>query len=99
MTYARIRVSAATAIAAMLLYGLAGHATHEMSTDDGMAGAVASLCLLLVTVLGCAARPRSGAHLELRPAVGLRACNRKPARPSIDRRARASPSTLQRFLN
>ncbi len=99
MTLGRIRVSAAAAIAAMLLYGLAGHATHELSTDDGMAGAVAGLCLLLVTVLGCAAIPRSGADRELRPAVGLPAPNRNPAHPSIDRRARASPSTLQRFLN
>jgi len=99
MTLGRIRVSAAAAIAAMLVYGLAGHAAHEMSTDDGMAGAVAGLCLLLVTVLGCAATPRSGVDRELRPAVGLRASSRKPGRPSIDRRARASPSTLQRFLN
>jgi len=99
MTLGRIRVSATAAIAAMLLYGLAGHATHEMSTDDGMAGAVAGLCLLLVTVLGCAGTPRSGQDRELRPAVGLWVSNPRPAPPSIDRRARASPSTLQRFLN
>ena len=98
MTLSQIRLSAVTAIAAMLLYGLAGHATHEMSTDDGMAGAVAGLCLLLVTVLGCVAIPRFGADREFRR-VGLRASNPRPAPPSMDRRARASPSTLQRFLN
>ena len=67
MTVARTRsLLAATAVAAVLSYGLAGHSLPQMSSHDGMAGAVAGLCLLLVTVLGYVAAPKPQAR---RPAV------------------------------
>lgn len=59
MNRARIRpLLAATAVAAVLAYGLSGHALPQKSGHDGMAGAATGLCLLLVTVLGLAAAPK-----------------------------------------
>jgi len=99
MTRAPIRpLLAATAASAVLSYGLFGHGLPQLSTHDDMAGA-AGLCLLLVTVLGFAPSPKpEGQH----PAVveDLAPTYVSPAsRPPLDGRARASPSTLQRFRN
>ena len=90
---------AALAAAAVLSYGLVGHGMPPMSSHEGMAGAAAGLCLLLVTVLGTVAVPKAQAH---RPAVVPEAAPSylgPPPRPPLDARARASPSTLQRFQN
>jgi hypothetical protein len=99
MLSVRIRsLLAATAVAAVLSYGFFGHA-HSPSSHNGMAGATVGLCLLLVTVLGFATRPKPAAHHlavvadAARTYVGLR------LRPPLDGRARASPRTLQRFRN
>jgi hypothetical protein len=64
-----------------------------------MAGAVAGLCLLLFTVLGCAARARIPTHDEPRRAEAVLVAPSQPVQIAVDRRARASPSTLQRFRN
>jgi hypothetical protein len=100
MTTTRVRsLLAATAVAAVLSYGLSGHALPQMSSHDGMAGAAAGLCLLLATVLGYVAAPKSQAH---RPAL-VTAAEPIYAGPEmhspLDGRARASPSALQRFRN
>ncbi len=99
MATAQIRpLLAATAVGAVLSYGLSGHSLPQMS-HDGMAGATEGLCLLLVTVLGCAVAPRPQTQ---RPAV---ASDTVPSylasspRPPLDGRTRASPSALQRFRN
>jgi hypothetical protein len=100
MTRAWIRpLLAAIAVAAILSYGLLGHGLPQLSAHDGMAGAAAGLCLLLVTVLGYAATPKPEAH---QPAVVGEPAPRyggRPPRPPLDGRARASPSALQRFRN
>ncbi len=63
MSVRRVRsLLAATAVAAVLSYGLAGHGLPQMSSHDGMAGAAAGLCLLLATALGFAAIPTPNAH-------------------------------------
>ncbi len=99
MTTAGIRsLLAATAIAAVLSYGLSGHGLPQMS-HDGMAGAGAGLCLLLAAALGCVAAPKPEAH---HPAVVTDAAPSyldPPPHPPLDGRARASPTALQRFLN
>ena len=99
MTPARMRpLLAATAVAAVLAYGLAGHGVPQMS-HDGMAGVAAGLCLLLTTALAYAATPRPRAQdcaviTDAAPTyVG------PPPRPPLDGRARASPSALQCFRN
>lgn len=90
---------AAIAVAGVLSYGLLGHGLSQVSGHDGMIGASAGLCLLLVTVLGYAATPKPEApHPAVvenlaRPYMG------PPPRPPLDARARASPSALQRFRN
>jgi hypothetical protein len=89
---------AATAVAAVLSYGLLGHG-HALSSHDPMAGATTSLCLLLATVLGFAPKPKPEAH---HPAVVSDAAQPDVAaqpRPPLDGRTRASPRTLQRFRN
>ncbi len=100
MTGTRIRsLLAATAVAAVLSYGLSGHSLPQMSGHDGMAGAAAGLCLLLVTVLGFIAAPKLQAH---RPTVVTEAAPgyvEPPPWPPLNGRARASPSALQRFRN
>jgi hypothetical protein len=100
MTAARMRpLLAATAVAAVLAYGLSGHGLSQMSSHDGMAGASVGLCLLLVTLVGYVAAPRPAAH---QPAIVRYASARdvdRPSRPLFDGRARASPSALQRFRN
>jgi hypothetical protein len=99
MTGTRTRsLLAATAVAAVLSYGLSGHSLTQMSSHDGMAGAAAGLCLLLVTVLGYIAA-KLQAH---RPTVVTEAAPayvEPPPRPPLNGRARASPSALQRFRN
>jgi hypothetical protein len=100
MTAAGIRgLLAATAVAAVLSYGLSAHGLPQMSSHDDMAGVAAGLCLLLVTVLGYVAAPNPRAR---RPAVVGDATPSyigPPSRPPLDGRARASPSALQRFRN
>ena len=90
---------AATAVAAVLSYGLAGHGLPQMSSHDGMAGAAAGLCLLLATALGIGAmsRPEPQHTPVVREAVAI-AVGSPPALP-LDERARASPVALQRFRN
>jgi len=99
MTTARIRpLLAATAAAAVLSYGLSGHGLPQMTSHDGMVGATAGLCLLLATVLVYAAMPEPETH---EPSVVMDAAPNyvdPPQRP-LDGRARASPSSLQRFRN
>jgi hypothetical protein len=100
MSARRVRsLLAATAVAAVLSYGLSAHGLPEMSSHDGMAGAAASVCLLLATALGFAALPRPGAHRTplLREAAPIAVDSPPPA--PLDGRARASPSALQRFRN
>jgi hypothetical protein len=100
MTTARIRpLLAATAVAAVLSYGLSGHGLPQMSSHDGMAGAAGGFCLLLVTVLGCTATPKPDTHHPAAVADALPSYFDPPARPPLDGRARASPSALQRFRN
>lgn len=100
MALKRIRVSvAALAVAVMLLYGLAGHGVHDLSLDDGMAGAVAALCLLLVTVVGHAAAPKPDTRARALVIDSLWVSARPQPYLSSDGRTRASPSSLQRFRN
>jgi hypothetical protein len=100
MSARRVRsLLAVTAVAAVLSYGLSGHGLPQMSSHDGMAGAAASLCLLLATALAFAAMPTSAAHgtpvlREVAP-IPVRSAPPEP----LDGRARASPSVLQRFRN
>lgn len=86
-------------IAAMLLYGATAHGLHQMSTDEGVAGAVTGLCLLVVSVLVYAARQQVLTNDEPRRAEVLLTTPTQPAQIAVDRRARASPSALQRFRN
>jgi hypothetical protein len=99
MTTARIRsLLAVTAIAAVFAYGLSGHGLPQIG-HDGMAGAGAGVCFLLAAALACVVMPRP----ERRPAVlvfdAAPRYGDAPARPPLDARARASPASLQRFLN
>jgi hypothetical protein len=91
---------ATAAAAAVLAYGAAGHSLPQVNSHDGMAGSTIGLCLLLVTVLGLVALPRP----DGRPRPIRRVAVAVPqlvvlAWPPLDGRARASPSSLQRFLN
>ena len=100
MSARRVRsLLAATTVAAVLSYGLAGHGLPQMSSHEGMAGAAAGLCLLLATALGLAAMPRPDAHHTpvLREAAPIAVASPPPA--PLDGRARASPTALQRFRN
>jgi hypothetical protein len=100
MTTARLRpLLAAAAAAALLSYGLFGHALPRLESHDGMPGAAAGLCLLLVTALGYAALKRPKAERPALVANAHPAYVGAPARPPLDTRARASPSVLQRFRN
>lgn len=98
MTTARIRaVLAATAATALVAHGLSGHGLPRMT--DEMAGATAGLCLLLATAVACVAAPRPEAHEPVAVGdAGLADLAATPG-PPVDGRARASPSTLQRFRN
>jgi hypothetical protein len=100
MSARRVRsLLAATAVAAVLSYGLTGHDLPQMSSHDGMAGAAAGLCMLLATALVCAALPTPAAHHT--PVLGEAAPIAVVSAPRapLDGRARASPSALQRFRN
>lgn len=90
---------AASAAAAVLSYGVAGHGLSHSISGDGMAGAIAGLCLLLATGLGIAgALPvvtdRPAARESAPTALSVSVL---PA--PLDDRARASPITLQRLRN
>ena len=100
MSAGRVRsLLAATAVAAVLSYGLAGHGLPQMSSHDGMAGAAAGLCLLVATALGFAAMRTLEAQQTpvVREAVAITAAPPPPV--PLDGRARASPAALQRFRN
>lgn len=90
---------AAVAVSAVVLYGLAGHGLLHIESQDGIAGAAAGLCLVLVTMLGCIAVPRPEVLWKAVVTVGPRAHGGPPEPPRADGRARASPVTLQRFRN
>jgi hypothetical protein len=98
MTTARIRsLLAATAVVAVMIHGLSGHGLPQAS-HDAMAGATAGLCLLLATALAFATMPPHGDHTPvLREAAAVVVS--APPDASLDGRARASPSALQRFRN
>lgn len=100
MKRARVRpLLAATAVAAILAYGFAGHSLPQMSSHDGMAGATAGLCLLLATGFAYAAAPKPQAHEPIPVVDGAPSYVGPQPRPPLDGRARASPRTLQRFRN
>jgi hypothetical protein len=90
---------AATAAATVLAYGVAGHSVPQVSSHEGMAGSMTGLCLLLVTVLGLVALPLPAERpRQIRPvAVPFGDAVILPS--PLDARARASPSSLQRFRN
>jgi len=100
MTIGRTRSLLATiAAAAVLGYGLAGHAIPHVSSHDGMAGAAAGLCLLLATAFRCIVerRPQAQSFPLERNTSATPVGHLRPA--PLDGRARASPTVLQRFLN
>lgn len=100
MSASRVRsFLAATAVAAVLAYGLGGHGLPQLSSHDGMAGATAGLCLLLAAALAFAATPEPDEpHAPLLREAAPIAVGR-PADAPLDGRARASPTALQRFRN
>lgn len=100
MSARRVRsLLATTAVAAVLSYGLSGHSLPQMSSHEGMAGAAAGLCLLLATALAFAATPKPVREPgRVLPAPAPIAVPSPPEAPR-DGRARASPSTLERFRN
>jgi hypothetical protein len=90
---------AAAVVAAVLAYGAAGHGLPQVSTHEGMVGSTTGLCLLLVTVLGLIAMPRAEGPPRPVRAIGVPAPDATPVLAPLDARARASPSSLQRFRN
>jgi hypothetical protein len=99
MSTARIRpLLAATAVAAVLVYGLSGHGTPQMSHDE-LTGAAAGLCLLLAIAVAYAGAPKRAAHRPAVVADTAPAYVEAPTSPLVDGRARASPVALQRFRN
>jgi hypothetical protein len=99
MSAGRIRLFlAATAVGAVLAYGLSDHGVAQMSHDD-MAGAAVGLCLLLVTALPSLAlpKPQAGDHAVVADAVPNHVAS--PTIRELNARARASPAVLQRFRN
>ncbi len=90
---------AAIAVSAVILYGLAGHGLLHMNGQEGMAGAAAGLCLLLMTALGYIAVPKPEVPRKAMVTAGPRARGRLPEPPPAEGRARASPVALQRFRN
>jgi hypothetical protein len=90
---------AALAAATVLAYGAAGHAAPQLDSHEGMAGSTFGLCLLLATFIArLATPPPVGAPRALRT-VSVPAASSAWAPAPVDGRARASPSTLQRFRN
>lgn len=99
MSLALRSLLAGVAAAALLAYGAAGHLVAAPSSHDDMAGSALGLCLLLVTILGITRlkppqQPATSARFTPRPLPPLNL-----AIGPLDRRARASPRVLQRFLN
>jgi len=90
---------AATAVAAVLSHGLAGHGPPAMSDGDGVAGVAAGLCVLLATGLGLIAIARQASHHTpvVREAVVVTVA--LPMSAPIDGGARASPAALMRLRN
>jgi len=99
MTAVRTRsLLAAGVAAAVFAYGL-GHGLPQLSSHEGMAGAAAGLCLLLVTAIGsvAVAKPTERRPVPV-PAAATMHLEPTPRTP-VDARERASPQALQRFLN
>ena len=90
---------AAIAVAAVLLYGLAGHGLPQMSSHEGMTGTAAGLCLLLATALACVVAPAPDTRLATVAMPEAPARGGSPPRTPMDGKARASPRALQRFRN
>ena len=98
MSAGRVRTFLAmTAVAAVISYGLSGHGPPHVTSEHGMAGSAAVLCLLLATTLVFAAipTPRSQ-HTTAFGEVPQLDASSAPREP-LDGSARASPSVLQRF--
>jgi len=95
------RPLAILAVAAVLLYVGGGHSAGTMSVDhEGMAGAEAGICLVLVAFLIVAVvpqRPLQQTTLHAFAPVSPHAGSDTGRRP--DGRSRASPIRLQRFRN
>jgi hypothetical protein len=99
MSTARIRsLLAATAVAAVLAYGVFGHGVPQMS-HEGMAGVAAGLCVLLVTVLPFLALPKPEARDLVVAGDTGPGYAASAMLPPLDAKARASPRVLQRFRN
>ncbi len=90
---------ATIAVAAVLVYGLAGHGLSQMGGHDELAGAAAGLCMLLVAALGCTARVKPQACGTVVVLHRLPTGEAPPPHPAVDASARASPALLQRFRN
>ena len=100
MTVCGVRsLLAASAAAAILSYGVVGHGLSHTTSGHEMAGVVAGLCLLLATVLGGAGARPVVAELPAAREDATSALGVTPLLQPRDNRARASPSTLQRFRN
>lgn len=87
----------AALVAAFLAYLAAGHAHHPGKTMDE-AALGSGICIVLVVAAAVAVlRPRQWPSL---PVAGVVAAVAAPVGvPTLERRARASPVSLQRFLN
>lgn len=95
----RVRLVLATlAAAAVLGYGLVGHGLSHVTSHE-IAGAVATLCLLVATLLGTAAIARYAVNHGPAPRAKAETAPVVPAPGPADRRARASPPVLQRLRN
>jgi hypothetical protein len=70
-----------------------------MDAHDGMAGAAAGLCLLLITVVGGVVLPRRALAWVPVGFLERAAPHPEPVLPPPDARGRASPRRLQRFRN
>jgi hypothetical protein len=90
---------ATAAAATVLAYGATGHSVPQVNSHDGMAGSTIGLCLLLVTVLGLVALPQPEGRPRPIRTLAVAAPEVVLGPPALDGRARASPSSLQRFLN
>ncbi len=89
---------ATTAVAALVAFGLCAHG-HRHVSHEGLVGATAGFCVLLAITLQFAGAPKPEVP---EPAVVIQVAPTYHDLLSprlLDRRARASPSTLQRFRN
>ncbi|MBA2358332.1 MAG: hypothetical protein H0V84_07915 [Actinobacteria bacterium] len=95
----KARLAATVVVAAVGLYGVAGHVVHQaMKGHDAPLHSI-GLCLVLLTVGGAFIVPRRPSSLQGRRL--LRAFVAVPLRPAVGpagRAARTSPAWLQRYL-